>query len=84
MKRSEFAFDSVDLLYYKLRKISLNHRITHRCCQMVKKKKATINTKNNDNKCFQRAITVLLNHEQNKNDLERILKVKPFIKLSIT
>ena len=51
---------------------------------MVKKKKATINTKNNDNKCFQRAITVLLNHEQNKNDLERILKVKPFIKLSIT
>ena len=84
MKRSEFAFDSVDLLYYKLRKISLNHRIIHRCCQMVKKKKATINTKNNDNKCFQRAITVLLNHEQNKNDLERILNVKPFIKLSIT
>ena len=84
MKRSEFAFDSVDLLYYKLSKISINHRIIHRCCQMVKKKKATINIKNNDNKCFQRAITVLLNHEQNKNDLERILNVKPFIKLSIT
>ena len=31
---------------------------------MGKNKKATINRKNNDDKCFQYAITVALNHEQ--------------------
>ena len=35
-------------------------------------KKATINLKNNDNKCFQYAFTVALNHEQIKNNPERI------------
>ena len=34
---------------------------------MAKKKKATINPKNNDDRCFQYALTVALNHEQIKN-----------------
>ena len=46
---------------------------------MAKNKKATINPKNNDDKCFQYAITVSLNHEQIKEDLQRITKINPFI-----
>ena len=38
---------------------------------MVKNKKATINPKNNDEKCFQYAITVALNLEQIKKDPQR-------------
>ena len=42
-------------------------------------KKATINPKNNDDKCFRYVITVALNHEQIKKDPQRITKIKPFI-----
>ena len=34
--------------------------------------------KNNDDKCFQSAITVSLNHEQIQSHPERILNIKPF------
>ena len=43
------------------------------------KKKATINPKNNDDKCFEYALTVALNYEQIKKDPQRISKIKPFI-----
>ena len=49
---------------------------------MVKKnqqKTTTINLKNSDDKCFQYAITVALNHEQIKSLPERISNNKPFI-----
>ena len=45
----------------------------------LKNKKSTINPKNKDDKCFQYAITILLNHEQILKDLQRISKIKPFI-----
>ena len=32
-----------------------------------------------DNKCFQYAVTVALNHKEIKQDLQRITKTKPFI-----
>ena len=32
-----------------------------------------------DNKCFQYAVTVALNHEEIKKDNQRITKIKPFI-----
>ena len=41
--------------------------------------KTTINPKNKDDKCFQYALTVVLNHEQIKKDPQRITKIKPFI-----
>ena len=41
---------------------------------MVKNKKATINPKSNDDKCF-----VALNYQNIKNNLERISEIKPFI-----
>ena len=47
---------------------------------MDKKKKATINRINKkDNKCFQYAVTVTLNHEEIKKDPQTITKIKPFI-----
>ena len=36
-------------------------------------------SKNNDDKCFQHALTVALNHEQIKIHSERISKIKLFI-----
>ena len=46
---------------------------------MLKNRKATMNSKNNDDKCFQYALTAALNPEQIKKDHQRITKVKPFI-----
>ena len=45
----------------------------------LKNKKTTINSKNNDDKCFQYALTVALNYEQIKDHPERISKIKPFV-----
>ena len=63
MRGSEFVFDNVDSSYYK----------------WLKSKKTTINPCNNDDKCFQYALTVALNHEQIKKDPQRITKIKSFI-----
>ena len=80
MKGSRFGFDNVDLLYYKLHKISLNRGGSYiDSSEWLKNKKATINPKNNDDKCFQYALTVAVNHAQIKKDLQRITKIKPFI-----
>ena len=45
----------------------------------MKTKKATINPKNEDGKCFQYAATVALNYGETKSHPERISIVKPFI-----
>ena len=45
----------------------------------LKNKKVTINPKNNDDKCFQYAVAIALNHEQIKSHPERISNIKPFI-----
>ena len=45
-----------------------------------KTKKPTINPINKKDKCFQYAVTVVLNHEEITKDLHRITKIKPFIK----
>ena len=64
MKGSEFVFDSVDLLEYKLNKIGLNRGGSYvDSPKLLKNKKAIINPKNNDDKCFQYALTVALNDQ---------------------
>ena len=81
MKGSEFTIDSIDLLYYNLNKISLGRkgRSYIDSPKWLKNKKATINPKNNDNNCFQYALTVALNYQSIKKDPQRISKIKPFI-----
>ena len=80
MRGSEFTFDSVDILYYNLNKISLVRGRTYidtpKC---IKNKKAAINPKNNDGKCFLYAMTAALNYKQIKSHPERISNIKPFI-----
>ena len=81
MKRSDLVFDSVDVLYYKLHKISLNRGGSYvDSPNWLKDKKATIIPKNKENdKCFQYAITAALNYQQINNHPERISKIEPFI-----
>ena len=45
----------------------------------IKKKKATINLENKDDKCFQYAVTVTLNYGKIESHLERVSITKPFI-----
>ena len=47
--------------------------------EWILNKRATINPKNKDNKCFQYAIAVALNHQKIGNNPERISNIKPFI-----
>ena len=47
--------------------------------EWILNKRATINPKNKDNKCFQYSITVSLNHQEIENHPERISNIKPFI-----
>ena len=67
MRGSKFVFESIDLLHYKLHKISLKRRESY------------INPQNNDDKGFQYAITAGLNYEQIKSHAERLSNIKLFI-----
>ena len=80
MRGSEFVFDSIDVLHYDLNKISFSRGGSYiDSLEWLKNKKATINPRNNEDKCFQYALTVALNYEQVKSHPERISKIKPFI-----
>ena len=80
MRGSEFVYGSVYSLYYNLNEISLSRGGSYiDSPKWLKNKKATINPKNNDYKCFQYALTVALNFEQIKKDPQRISRIKPFI-----
>ena len=80
MRGSEFVYDSVDGLYYNLNKVSLSRSGSNiDSPKWLKNKKVTINPKDNDDKYFQYALTVALNYEKIKKDLQRIPKIKPFI-----
>ena len=80
MRGSEFIFNSIDLLYYRLNKIPSKRGGSYiDSPDWIKNKRATINPKNKDNECFKYAITIALNHEEIKKDPQRISKLKPFI-----
>ena len=80
MKGSDFDFDGVNFLYYDFNKISLNRGRSYiDSPKWLKDKKSTINPKNNDDKCFQYAVTLAINLDKIKNDPQRISKIKPFI-----
>ena len=80
IRGSEFAFDSLDLLHYNLHEINLNRGGSYiDSPKWLKNKKATINPKINDGKCFQYALTISLNYEKIKKDPQRISKINSFI-----
>ena len=76
MKVSEYAFNYVHLLYYKCHKINVNDGGLYiDSPHWIKNKKAMIDTINiKDNKCFQYAVTVVLNHKEIGKYAKRITK----------
>ena len=53
MKGSDFIFDSVKVMYYKYRKVSFKRGGSYiDSANFIKNKKATINPKTEDRKCF--------------------------------
>ena len=59
MKGADFAFDGVNYLYYDLNKKSISKSGSYiDSPKWLKDKKSTINSKNNDYKCFQYAATL--------------------------
>ena len=80
MRGSEFEFDGIHLLYYDFNKISLNRGGSYIVsAKWIKDKKSTINPKNNDYKCFQYAVTVVLNYDKINKNPQRVSNIKPFI-----
>ena len=80
MRGSEFEFDGVNFLYYDFNKTSINRGGSYiDSPKWLKDKKSTINPKNNDDKCFQYAVTLALNLDKIKKNPQRVSKIKPFI-----
>ena len=80
MRRLEFEFDGVNFLYYDFNKTSINSGGSYiDSPKWLKDKKSTINPKNNDDKCFQYAVTLALNLDKIKKKPQRVSKIKPFI-----
>ena len=76
----EFEFDGISFFYYSFNKTSIYRGGTYiDSPKWLKDKKSTINSKNNDDKCFQYAVTLALNLDNIDNHPERISKIKLFI-----
>ena len=76
---SDFIFESIHLLDYLLHKISLKRGKPYiKSPESLINKRETIHPQNNDDKCFQYAITVALNHHNIGNNSGRISKIEPF------
>ena len=82
MRGSEFEFGEINFFYYSFNKTSIYRGGS--CIdspKWLKDKKSTINPKNNDDKCFQYAVTLALNLDNIDNHPERISKIKPIEKI---
>ena len=80
MKGSDFEFDGVNFLYYDFNKTGINRGGSYiDSPKWLKDKKSIITPKNNDNKCFQYAVTLALNLDEIKKTPQRVSKIKPFI-----
>ena len=67
-------------MYYKCHKVNSNRGGSYiDSPEWIKKKKATINPKNEDDKCFQYTAPVALNYEKIKWNPERVSHIKRFI-----
>ena len=78
IRRSEFVFDSVNLLYYHFQKISLKRGRSYTDSPKWPKNKKTINRKNNDGNCFQYALTVALNYHNIRKRPSKNIKIYAF------
>ena len=80
MRGGDFIFDSVQLMYYKCHKVNFKRDGSYiDSPYWIQKKKTTIDPKNEDDKCFQYAVTVTINYGEFKWNAERVSNIKPFI-----
>ena len=80
MRRSNLIFDSVQLLYYKCHKIKFKRGGSYiDSTDWIKNEKGTVNPKNEDEKCFQYAVMLTLNHGKIESHPERVSNIKAFI-----
>ena len=80
MRGLEFEFDGINFFYCSFNKTSIYSSGTYiDSPKWLKNKKSTINPKNNDDKCFQYAVTLALNLDNINKHPQRISKSKPFI-----
>ena len=84
LRGSNLLYNGVDILYYKLHKISLTRSGSYiDSPKWPKTKKSAINPKNNYDKCFQYAITVALNYQSIKKTFKEYQKLSHLL-ISIT
>ena len=75
--KTYLVLEGVDSIIYNFRKtITSSYTDTS---DWIKNEKCTINPQNKDDKCFQYAAAIALNHKKINNHPERIPKIKPFI-----
>ena len=80
MKGSDFIFNRINYLYYDLNRITISKGGSYiGSPKWLKDKKCVVNQKNNDNKCFQYAATLVLNFNNIDRNPQTISKIKPFI-----
>ena len=80
MRGSEFVFDYVESLNCIFHKVDLKRSGSYiETPEWLKNKGATINRQNDDDECFQYAVTTELNYDEIGNHHQRVNKVKPFI-----
>ena len=80
MRGSDFKFNVVNYLFYDFNRVRTRKGGSYiESPKWLKDKKCTVNQKNNDNKCFQYATTLALNHDKINKHPQRISRIKPFI-----
>ena len=80
MRGSEFEFDGINFFYYNFNKTSIYRGGTYNDSpKWLKNKKSTIDPKNNDDKCFQYAMTLAFNLDNINKHPQKLSKIKPFI-----
>ena len=80
MRGIEFVFNYVESLNYMFHKVDLKRSGSYtETPDCIKKKKATINVENDDDKYFQYSVTVALNYDEIEKHYQIVNKVKPFI-----
>ena len=81
-QRQRFYFRfSPTFVLYKCQKINFKRGCSYIYSEdCIEKKKATVNPRKKDDKCFQYATTVALNYGEIESHPERVSNIMPFIK----
>ena len=77
-RERNFIFNSVQLLYYKCQDKFKRRGSYIESFDWTKHKKATINLKNEDDKCFQYAATAAIDYRAIKWNPVRVSNIEPF------